>query len=401
MSISVQKTGTALVALVLLLYASNMYSYAFEEGLWPLKPIFIHLLAVGLALWFVFQQREPLFFDVMPRAFAFWILAFMALLIVGYIASSQSSLVFRLTVAYMKFASIFAVAIVLMHTHASRRLAEYVFLCAALLAVAWYAVEILNYAHEVNGRARGTYKNPNFAGRMLIFCMLASFAVIPQRLRIPFVLLCGFGVLMTFSRSSILLWGASVAALFLIGSIGRMSVFKMVVGAASIFVAAAIVFGAASDVIQDSFLADYLDTGTQARMGIGSNTFSDWSFDGRVRAALAAADEFAAAPWFGHGLGSTREWSMPIAPHNTYLMVAAEGGLLALAVYALMIIICWNSTDRLGKIIVGLYAVSGMITHNNLDQLPNTIFLAYAARRGVELPGMVFRPDMISQVGAR
>ena len=150
-----------LVAALVMMYATNMHNYAFEEGLWPVKPVFIYLMTVAAVLWLVSRQEAPLFFEMLPQSVAFWIVIFIVLLIVAFIASSQSALVFRLTIGYVKFAFLFGLMTILMHKGSWRHSAEYALLCAALIAVVWYGIEIMNYADQVNGRARGAYKNPN------------------------------------------------------------------------------------------------------------------------------------------------------------------------------------------------------------------------------------------------
>src|SRR5690625_6479389 len=67
-------------------------------------------------------------------------------------------------------------------------------------------------------------------------CMVAGISSVPRGMRLWYVLLCGLGVLVTFSRSSWLIWGVGFILLTWIGAISsvryrKVSVFLMAIAA--------------------------------------------------------------------------------------------------------------------------------------------------------------------------
>ena len=58
----------------------------------------------------------------------------------------------------------------------------------------------------VVGRAAGTFINPNIACESMLLVFLFACPVVPKKYRTPLLLLCGIGILLTFSRAGMVAW---------------------------------------------------------------------------------------------------------------------------------------------------------------------------------------------------
>jgi hypothetical protein len=59
-----------------------------------------------------------------------------------------------------------------------------------------------------------------------------------------------------------------------------------------------------------------------------------------------------------------------------YLSMLAQGGVLGLAVFVALPAMLWYRSNGLGRLLVVLYALFSLATHNNLDQPAMLVFLA-------------------------
>ena len=68
-----------------------------------------------------------------------------------------------------------------------------------------------------------------------------------------------------------------------------------------------------------------------------------------------------------------------------YLMFLVEGGLIGFFVYMALLVGLWLSTVGLGRALVVLIAVSGLFTHNNLEQVSVIIMLAFVLSHAIHV----------------
>lgn len=92
---------------------------------------------------------------------------------------------------------------------------------------------------------------------------------------------------------------------------------------------------------------------------------------------MNAWDVFANNPWLGGGLAYDQSWQ--VGAHNTYLRMAAEGGILRLAIFIGLLVVLWNATDSIGRVALVVYAASCLISHDNLRQPALLLILALIA----------------------
>jgi O-antigen ligase len=83
-------------------------------------------------------------------------------------------------------------------------------------------------------------------------------------------------------------------------------------------------------------------------------------------------------PLFGKGLGFTQEWHAPQRPHDMYLYLAAEGGVIGLGLFVSMLAVMWQLTRGQDRLIVGLFAILSLFSHNAFEKPELFLILALA-----------------------
>ena len=73
------------------------------------------------------------------------------------------------------------------------------------------------------------------------------------------------------------------------------------------------------------------------------------------------------------GLGVDRNWD--VGAHNTFLRMAAEGGIIRLLVFVSLLIILWKSTDKNGKLLLVIYIASCLTSHDQIRDPAIVIYL--------------------------
>ena len=173
---------------------------------------------------------------------------------------------------------------------------------------------------SVAGRAAGLYENSNFSGSMLVAGMLLSTLRLPLALRIPYCLIVGVGVLVTFSRSAMLLWTAALLGMIAFGWLTRRR--KIALVAALIGLAGAsqsLMTGGWIAAVEMSSAGDLLNANTRARIGSSFFDQNDFSKNEREEIALRAFEEWRDAPIMGNGIGySDRDGTCATAQSNTW-----------------------------------------------------------------------------------
>lgn len=372
-------------------FGSYLYLYAYGVG--GPKPLISYFALLGATgLWLVgrvaLTGRGPAVFDVWMKRFLIWCAIYFC-----YVAFSTSMLLLGYApaeplVLAWHFVSLTTAMLLLMADPRRLALAAQGF---ALLALAAVALNLYDFViptfSTVPGRAAGLYGNPTIAGNMIAMSMVAGLAAVPMRLRLPFMVACGIGVLVTFSRESWLAWAVAfvwVAHQGQVGGTGRLrlrTLVGLVIGGG---VAVFVFTGGLGQLLQDTHLRTYLNANTLQRIGISSSVLSDESARERQYLITRSLEEASEAPVFGKGFGYTQspEWGVMVRPHNTFLMMFVEGGVFALAIYAGLVVLLWQSSVGLGRVVVGLFIVTSFFSHNQLEQPALMLLVAFALAHG-------------------
>jgi hypothetical protein len=251
---------------------------------------------------------------------------------------------------------------------------------------------------SVVGRAAGTFINPNGAcdGMLLIF--LLACPVTPKRYRTPLLLLCGIGILLTFSRAGMMAW--SLLWLYLLA-------YRRVSAVGALMVLALIVTPLAM-----GSLASYLNTRTELSAGISNleqrltflsgKRMDDDSAQERLMVAEAGWKRFLSNPLTGIGAGATNvgfttTWPYEVSTHNELMILAAEYGLAGIILWGWLGVMLWRGNYFQDRVMqragVLLFLVMTSFTHNMLEFPYWLLTFALLSQRTMQAqsePGQVY-----------
>jgi len=259
-------------------------------------------------------------------------------------------------------------------------LMPYIAMSSAFLTISSYIwpdifiplkIYILNNDH----RAVGTYINSNVTGNALNFLLIISINNVKKNYRIFFILLLGIAIVVTFSRSNILMY-LLIVAVFPFFKVVRFSELIVVFG---IFFFLLGLFILNVDLLRESLGINISTDQIQRLMFFtdnkGSASISDGSATHRIEVAKKALEYFMNNSVMGAGIGVTRIWSDSISTHNTYLSLLAEYGFFGLVVLLFLLFAVTKnlifsidkSKKQLGVLFVIYILFTSLFTHNTLD----------------------------------
>ncbi len=372
-----------LAAINTFLYCSNLYLHYFETGQTSFKPLYWYTFTIAAMAAMLLLGRGSLLKDL-PRPFLLWLWAFLTYTTFNFIYSSHSEMATQAVIYNFESAFLFAAFFLLLIQPGAMQMAQRALVVVALLGVVLNIIDFFTPAWSiVPGRAAGLYGNPTISAKVLALAMVGAVPVLPARLRLLFCAVVGVGIILTFSRAGWILWALGVTGLSVTGYIKfkYKKITAAMVASLAGFLLYALLTGTLLTHLNSVGLDKFLTPDTLERMGGRGHSFGDDSATSRAAIALYAWRAFQEAPWIGHGSGYTMEWGF-IEPHNMYLAMAANGGMLGLVVFLTLLIVVWRYSDPLGKVLCTLYAFSSLTSHNNLDQPAMIYMLALALALG-------------------
>jgi O-antigen ligase len=167
--------------------------------------------------------------------------------------------------------------------------------------------------------------------------MLLVITTIPIRWRKILVLFFAVGVVLTFSRSSILIFGLSVASLMALGVLGQTKPVPVLIMSLLLLLGV----GVFELLLQNVALwaINQLDVEQYDRIAFFlSFSTEDASSTARLSVAQTALQQFFEEPIIGHGFGKPEE----IGIHNTYLTLLWQHGVTGLTVIGVLILALLN-----------------------------------------------------------
>jgi hypothetical protein len=255
------------------------------------------------------------------------------------------------------------------------------------------------------GRASGLAINPNDAATGLFLAAAATYRVVPERLRLPFLWLVGGAIFFTLSRSTLL------AAVILVLGVGALSVWQMIrngsrprlhrafSGLSILFAVGLLTWSVAALFNNDRFAVAATDsyegirtamdaleeagrsvrTAVQAPAGLPSQTQSGSAGAEIVAIGKASEQErnsvsarglfmwrafitYRSGPFFGSGLAAAHE----IAPHNTFLMFAVAFGHLGWLVPFALIGLTFYRVRDVNQLPLGLATTAVMMISHDI-----------------------------------
>lgn len=274
----------------------------------------------------------------------------------------------------------------LLTSHADRKLCAWVIAGLMLFACAANWVDVLRPYRFVpqasedlhSGRGAGFFVNPNVAASFIVVATIAALPFIAKRLRVLLLIAAVAGVAPTLSRSGYIYAGVMVMGSMVLGLLRRTQAVALVVVLGLLALATVAFYDsilAASDNVHLHLLVRRL------------SWFEDLEEDGSVYARKYAAANawrmFLDAPLTGGGIGATMLQILFEGPHNMYLTLAGEQGLLGLALFLTYIGIVavrgWRTRQTAttqeafdagsAMVVLGaMLATYGLFSHNVLEE---------------------------------
>jgi O-antigen ligase len=387
MYLSTYLTGTLVFAFSFIYL--NIPSYAFETP--SLEPKYVYyVFALLIAPLMLFKFRKLVFYMASP--FSLWVLAEITVNSFGLLYGSQDVVHMVMTrIQYLTMALMFGFAASIASSTASY---EGIFRILAITIPVLIFIDFIrpgifyppDALGSVIGRAAATFINPTMAGEaMLVTCLLAI-PITRLQYRMPLLLLTGAGVIMTFSRGPILVWLLFSIFLLVARKLPKYSFFLAII---------AVVFLPLLLAIFKSYLLERqdLDTGSSnifARLDFfQTHSLNDNSAQERLSVLKAGWEIFLENPILGGGAGitnfKTNLWPYEVNTHNQIVMLAAEQGILGIALWAWLLVLLWRGRyfqDKRFQMVaaVGAFLMS-FFTNNMMDNLYWTVTFALVSGR--------------------
>jgi len=228
-----------------------------------------------------------------------------------------------------------------------------------------FAFYSINSDYNIIGRSAGFYVDPNIAGQAILFGLIFSYEIVPKTLKIPFILLTFIGVLVTFSRGSLVGWSIIMFLFFKYRLIDKKTTIVLFMTFLSLII---FFLPLLYDLIINNF-NNPTNLLNRLNFFTGSSHIDRSELE-RLKIGISAFNLFADNPIFGSGLSIIRHWKYSVAPHNIYLTLMAQFGLIGLFSYIYLIYtLIGNAKGEvkiLGKVFLGYFLFLGLTTHNIL-----------------------------------
>lgn len=382
-----------------------IYNFAINGGI---PPIFYYGLVIFAASALLILNPSP-FYSMYREPLLKWFLIYsisgLMWVILGDGSIDPDNQSWRLRfLMYLLFFSVFMIIY-----FANVKILSYVLFATAIFISVTYWHDFLvpffyvpqNFILSNPGRAAGLYINANQAGNALVLIGITAMPVISQKLRIYLICAVIFGVVPTFSRSSILM---GVVALFFwikFGYIKGYQVVYAIFAGILLFIVGSVFFeyGLSSSDINSSNVTNRLGFFT------GESGAQDDSADERLFVAGLAWDIFLRNPFFGIGVGATRmggvgDWGFFQSTHNMYLLNMVEQGIFGLLLYLSFLWLIFSkgylfirySTNESGRnigysiiLLAAYYLFIGLFSHTLLEESVGFMSLAFLIISGKKM----------------
>jgi hypothetical protein len=355
-----------IIAAVGLLY-TNVPLYIFDNyGIAPKHWVIGFCL---LSLPVLITQKSV--WNALKSPVTIWCFGYAGLTLLWFFLSSQSETAWQ-EVRYRCLAVIQIIAFLMIFREPGAiRLARKALVAAVLFSVSVNIYELfapMSFSRTM-GRSAGLYANPNIAGEALVLGMILSITVLARRYRGPFIFLAGIGIFVTLSRAAIVMWLISAAGLILTRELRPKDI--LLSGTVGLLLVALVLLPRWDQLLLTWERTGVVNVDVQERLEWftdpgGVSDFSSWE---RRYVAQRAWEKIAERPFLGNGTGSSYE--SYTAPHNQYLSLMIDHGLIgALIVPVLILAVTWGAragTRQVAIVFGCAILVLSLFTHSLLS----------------------------------
>ncbi len=234
----------------------------------------------------------------------------------------------------------------------------------------FYAV---NPTHE--GRLSGLYTNPNTTGLVLVLGgYLGQFHLQTKHRLLLYTFIFG-AVILTFSRSAILLFFVSFFYGIISGVFGTISISRAIFSLAVFLAAFVLVVSGKLLILFELFgLSEHFSEGILTRISGHNVADQDASSRERIKLLESGLSVYAQNPIFGIGLGrSLQSQPLILGPHNMFIRFMIEMGTVGLLYFLSLALVASKNRISVGFLL--LFFISCFFNHTNLDYVVFSVLL--------------------------
>ena len=351
------------------------YIYTLNAGFQP--KYFYYAFFVGVAPLLVLRFRSLISYVLSP--FSLWALGYITLNIIhlslALIDGEQSRAdIIGTKIQYAVLAVLLGFACSITRTTSYERIFPF-------LAVLIPITVIVDFLHPgvfyplgaegtVPGRAAATFFNPNRAGEAMLLTFLLAIPVLRPLYRALLLFLVGAGVILTFSRGTILGWMLLWSYLVLRKEVPK---YTFAVSLLALGFLPMLLISFESYLAGRADLSGYLDNLLGRLDFFRSRVLDDDSALVRAQVLEAGLELFLDQPIFGAGAAVTHLWGLGHGVHNQVVMLAAEYGVFGIALWTSLAVILWKGKyfpeKTFHQAVVTGFVFMSMFTHNMFDNL--------------------------------
>lgn len=370
-----------------LIYFTNVHLYFSSIGANLIRSLFlfnslyfyIFSISFGLAI-LIFGNKQTAYFTSRNRAVTIWSSLFIGMSAMSFVlVSPGDDIAIESFIQILKSISFLVLFVYLGSNRDILRIAIFAIFVGTIISVFMNYVDYFNMLGSswrfsfVDGRAAGFFVNPNISGQQLAFGMVLSVFIIQKEYRWWFCIFVATGILLTFSRGAILLWVIAVLGIaWCNGFVLPRKLSVTTIGAGIIILVITLAAGTWVKAFQSTGIN--LNENASARIGGLFLEQNDYSSKTRKYVAEMGVAMLLNSPIIGYGVGATFQRNTGISPHNMYLYVGIQYGIIGVILFLSLIWIIWSGESSQAKIIATLYAIGGLFSHNNLE-LPTVIII--------------------------
>ena len=367
--ISLRSYRAVVAASAVLVFFTNLANYTLIAGVEPLYWIAGFLaLAVPLVVgtWATTRIRvDPL---------VLWSFGFVVLSMLWFFHSSQSVLAWQQVQTRVLSVTFLLLMMLLFVDAHARYAARWAVVTATLLTAGLHVYELFNPMtfSDIPGRSTALFANVNQSGSAVVIGLILGQGVIPPPYRTGFVLATGIGVLPTFSRAAMLGWLLVVVITWVRTGLRLRNLLGL--GGLALTSFAFFISPWWGTIQRTLTERGVLTENVRDRLAFfeQGGTTGDASAVERVDVARLAWRTFADSPVVGRGTGAATETIFQLGPHNMYLSLMVDHGILGLFILPLLLLaVLWGinrSSAPVAIPFVLFIAFWGFFSHNVLEE---------------------------------
>lgn len=361
---------------------TNLFYYLPRSNILPIPEYLIHF-SLFILMFFVYIYKNLAF--SINRIFIFWYLLYFSINLIYLSITGIGPREFQYIIPIIMILPIF-IAYSLLYgfddnllTKTRKSIVIAIIIAVPLLVYDFLFPGFFVDTKLLDGRAVATYANANIAGAALTLCLILTLDIIPKHLKLLYIFYIFIGVLVTFSRSNIMLFTLILFVLTIQKKLPK-KLFIIIIST-SIFLFIFFLSGG-NKILEQSFGIVLNDNIINRLLFFIDNENSNLkNISERQIVLKAALNMFFDHPVFGNGFAATRIWQYPVGPHNTIALTLAEFGILSIFMVPLLLIVSTYDIFKYGKKInknlaitfIIYYLYSSMFSHNMLEQAFNYV----------------------------